>query len=77
MATRSGLMVLGVAALAAFLSLTPVAAQNAGPNWVAAWGASQQGLGETKISNATVFISALVCMAKVAGAGMYFLGRAG
>jgi lysophospholipase L1-like esterase len=36
-------------------------AQNAaGPQWVAAWGASQQGLGPTKISNASVRMIARV-----------------
>jgi lysophospholipase L1-like esterase len=51
-------MVLSVAALAALSS--PSLAQNA--NWVAAWGASQQGLGETKISNATARMIARVTL---------------
>ena len=57
MATKSGLIPL---ALAATLGLTAsnAAAQNAG--WVAAWGASQQNLGEAKISNATVRLIARV-----------------
>lgn len=55
MSTRPGLMVLSVAALAAFSS--PSFAQN---NWVAAWGASQQSLGEAKLSNATARMIARV-----------------
>jgi lysophospholipase L1-like esterase len=58
MAIRSGLMVLSVAALAAFSS--PSTAQNA--NWVAAWGASQQSLSEMKISNATARMIARVTL---------------
>jgi lysophospholipase L1-like esterase len=53
---RSGLMVLSVAALAALA--TPSLAQPT--NWVAAWGSSHQGLGETKISNATARMIARV-----------------
>jgi lysophospholipase L1-like esterase len=49
-------MVLSLAAMAAFA--TPSFAQNA--NWVAAWGSSHQGLGETKISNATARMIARV-----------------
>ena len=56
MSTRSRLMILSVAALAALSS--PSFAQNA--NWVAAWGASQQQLGEAKISNATARMIARV-----------------
>jgi lysophospholipase L1-like esterase len=56
MSTRSGLTVLAVAALAALS--TPTLAQNT--NWVAAWGASHQGLGESKISNATARMIARV-----------------
>jgi lysophospholipase L1-like esterase len=56
--TRSGLMVLSVAALAALSS--PSFAQNA--NWVAAWGASQQSLSEMKISNATARMIARVTL---------------
>ena len=56
MSARSKLMVLSVAALAALSS--PSFAQNA--NWVAAWGASQQSLGEAKISNATARMIARV-----------------
>ena len=55
MSARSGLMVLSVAALAALAS--PSLAQT---NWVVAWGASQQGLGETKLSNATARMIARV-----------------
>lgn len=58
MSTRSGLMVLSVAALAALSS--PSVAQNA--SWVAAWGASQQSLGETRISNATARLIARVTL---------------
>jgi hypothetical protein len=49
-------------ALAAALGLTAsnAAAQNAG--WVAAWGASQQNVGEAKISNATVRLIARVTL---------------
>jgi lysophospholipase L1-like esterase len=50
-------MVLSVAALAALSS--PSLAQN---NWVAAWGASQQSLGETKLSNATTRMIARVTL---------------
>src|SRR6185503_418541 len=60
MVNKSGLMVLGVAALAALSSLSPLAAQNANQNWVAAWSTSQQGLSETKLSNATVRLIARV-----------------
>src|SRR5262245_15119918 len=56
MSARSGLMVLSVATLAALS--TPSLAQNA--NWVTAWGASQQALGETKISNASARMIARV-----------------
>src|ERR1051326_2834387 len=37
-------------------------AQNANPGWVTAWGTSQQALGETKISNATVRMIARVTL---------------
>jgi lysophospholipase L1-like esterase len=57
---KSGLLVLGVAALAAYGSLSPSVAQNANQNWVAAWATSQQGLSETKLSNATVRMIARV-----------------
>lgn len=57
MSARSGLMALGVAALAALSS--PSFAQT---NWVAAWGSSQQGLGETKLSNATARMIARVTL---------------
>jgi lysophospholipase L1-like esterase len=40
--------------------LTPASAQNAGPNWVAAWATSQQGLSDAKISNATLRLIARV-----------------
>src|SRR5262247_2349035 len=54
MRNTSGLKILGVAALAA-LSFSPSAAQNnANQNWVVAWGTSQQGLSQNKLSNATV-----------------------
>jgi len=56
MRTRMGVFALSVAALAALSS--PSLAQNA--NWVAAWGSSQQSLGETKISNATARMIARV-----------------
>jgi lysophospholipase L1-like esterase len=44
----------------AALAFSPAPAQNANQNWVAAWGTSQQGLSETKISNATVRMIARV-----------------
>ena len=46
-------------ALAA-LAFSPAPAQNANQNWVTAWGTSQQGLAEAKISNATVRMIARV-----------------
>src|SRR3979411_2455200 len=42
------------------LAISPAPAQNANQNWIAAWGTSQQGLSETKISNATVRMIARV-----------------
>jgi lysophospholipase L1-like esterase len=58
MVNKSGLMCL---ALAAGLGWhCPADAQNAGAAWVTAWGASQQGLGATKITNATVRMIARV-----------------
>lgn len=58
MVNKSGLMCL---ALAAGLGWHyPAGAQNAGAAWVTAWGASQQGLGATKITNATVRMIARV-----------------
>src|SRR5258706_10662905 len=44
----------------AALAFSPAPAQNANQNWVTAWGTSQQGLSETKISNATVRMIARV-----------------
>jgi lysophospholipase L1-like esterase len=58
MVNKSGLMVLALAA--AFGWHFPADAQNAGPAWVTAWGTSQQGLGTTKITNATVRMIARV-----------------
>ena len=50
-----------VAIAAVFASLTPPAlAQNGSQGWVTAWATSQQGLGETKISNATARMIARV-----------------
>jgi lysophospholipase L1-like esterase len=58
MVNKSGLMFL---ALAIGLGWRfPADAQNAGAAWVTAWGASQQGLGATKITNATVRMIARV-----------------
>src|SRR5512134_493320 len=57
MRTRMGVFALSVAALAALSS--PSLAQN---NWVAAWGSSQQGLGDTKLSNATARMIARVTL---------------
>ena len=51
--------IMAAAALFA-LFFSPAFAQNANLNWVAAWGTSQQGLGETKIANATVRMIARV-----------------
>jgi lysophospholipase L1-like esterase len=45
---------------AALLSTSSVAAQT--PNWVTAWGTSQQGLSETKISNASLRMIARVTL---------------
>lgn len=44
----------------AALAFSPAPAQNVNQNWVTAWGTSQQGLSETKISNATVRMVARV-----------------
>jgi hypothetical protein len=58
MVNKSGLMFL---ALAVGLGWHfPADAQNAGAAWVTAWGTSQQGLGATKITNATVRMIARV-----------------
>ena len=57
MRAKLGLFALSVAALAAFSF--PAFAQT---NWVAAWGASQQSLSETKISNATARMVARVTL---------------
>jgi lysophospholipase L1-like esterase len=63
MAHKSGLTLLALAA-AAFGSLSPAAvAQNAAQTWVTAWGTSQQALGDTKITNATVRMVARVTIA--------------
>src|SRR5215831_3654764 len=52
---------MSVAIAAAFASLAPAAlAQNGSQGWVTAWATSQQGLGETKISSATVRMIARV-----------------
>ena len=51
-------IVFGIAIAA--LAFSPAPAQNANQNWVTAWGTSQQGLSETKISNATVRMVARV-----------------
>jgi len=51
---------LSVAALTAFATLSPSSAQNANQNWVAAWGTSQQGASQAKLSNATVRMIARV-----------------
>ena len=58
MVNKSGLMCL---ALVVGLGWHyPADAQNAGAAWVTAWGTSQQGLGATKITNATVRMIARV-----------------
>src|ERR1700704_4515107 len=44
----------------AALAASPAATQSANQNWIAAWGTSQQGLSEIKISNATVRMIARV-----------------
>jgi lysophospholipase L1-like esterase len=48
---------------AAWLPPTGAAAQGANPAWVTAWATSQQGLGQAKISNATVRMIARVTVA--------------
>jgi hypothetical protein len=58
MVNKSGLMFLALAAVLGCHS--PADAQNAAPAWVTAWGTSQQGLGTTKITNATVRMIARV-----------------
>jgi lysophospholipase L1-like esterase len=58
MVNKSGLMFLALATVFGWHS--PADAQNATPAWVTAWGTSQQGLGATKITNATVRMIARV-----------------
>jgi lysophospholipase L1-like esterase len=58
MVNKSGLMFLALATVFGWHS--PADAQNAAPAWVTAWGTSQQGLGATKITNATVRMIARV-----------------
>ncbi len=57
MANKLGLMFL---TLAVVWLVPAAAAQNANDTWVTAWGTSQQALGETKITNATVRMIARV-----------------
>src|ERR1700680_3989526 len=52
---------LAIAALVSFLC-SPSLAQTANGDWVTAWGASQQGLGQTGIANATVRLIARVTL---------------
>ena len=59
MASKSGFMRF---ALAAAVGLTALSAAAQNTAWVAAWGASQQNLGEAKISNATVRLIARVTL---------------
>jgi len=52
--TKASAIALGFAAGLWLSAAPPGLAQTANQNWVAAWGTSQQGLAQTKISNATV-----------------------
>ncbi len=63
MMITSRLLRLAVAVVAAWLAGAPLpaaAARDKSPGWVTAWATSQQGLGATKISNATVRMIARV-----------------
>src|SRR5215472_10019036 len=52
-----------IATVATFALIAPPAvSQNANANWVSAWGTSQQGLSETKISNASLRMIARVTL---------------
>src|SRR5215467_8009724 len=52
-----------IATVAAFaLVAPPASSQNANANWVAAWGTSQQGLPDAKISNASLRLIARVTL---------------
>src|SRR2546427_9074717 len=51
---------LGLAAITIVFFAGQTLAQDSNQGWVTAWGASQQGLGEAKISNATVRMIARV-----------------
>ena len=62
MAYKSGLILLALAASFG-LSVPGAVAQTANPAWVTAWGTSQQALGDTKITNATVRMVARVTLA--------------
>ena len=62
MANKSGLILLALAA-AAFGSISPAAVAQNAQAWVTAWGTSQQALGDTKITNATVRMVARVTIA--------------
>src|SRR3989442_14462237 len=59
-AKEEGMSKLGLAATTIILFAVQGFAQDSNPGWVTAWGASQQGLGEAKISNATVRMIARV-----------------
>jgi lysophospholipase L1-like esterase len=58
---RISVLALGIAT--GFWLTSPGLAQTANQNWVAAWATSQQGLAQTKISNATVRMIARVTLA--------------
>ena len=63
MKTSSTRIALAVTTLAAFALIAPPAvSQNANANWVAAWGTSQQGLAQAKISNASIRMIARVTL---------------
>jgi lysophospholipase L1-like esterase len=60
MSYKSRVMLLALAA--GFAWQVPAIAQNAGEGWVTAWATSQQGLGPTKVTNATVRMIARVTL---------------
>src|SRR5579871_1870024 len=55
--------ILSIAAVVLGTLIAPAFAQNANQNWVTAWGTSQQALGQSKISNASVRMIARVTLA--------------
>ena len=60
--TNKSMPLFVVAALAVGSLISPALAQNSGEPWVTAWASSQQAVGQTKISNATVRMIARVTL---------------